>query len=307
MRVPLKLLPRVKGRTLPISLPPSGEEEPVLVSAKIGDLVKFSLRTRDLNVAKAREAVARSELHKLFNAVGRGPTTITYRQMVGLAGIVYRLFAETFGENPGKPEKWAAWKAFNRAAGEGRITSAPSVQAKPFDEVEAAENRFGADLTTGINSLPRTETVEGLESRFGEITNWVLAHHDLEVGEETRKSLLIEVYRAAQDAGWRLKRNAEGDYSPDPKQERFPPFEKQPQLTLSELFERWKSEVKPAPSTLMTWQGVLNNLKAHLGHENVRMITDADVIRWKDYLVARGLKSKTIIRARRQDRSAIIG
>ena len=89
MRVPLKVLPRVKGRTILISLPPSGEEAPVLVSTKIGDFVKFSLRTRDLGVAKAREAVARSELHKLFNAVGRGPTTISQRQTVGLAGIVY--------------------------------------------------------------------------------------------------------------------------------------------------------------------------------------------------------------------------
>jgi integrase len=293
-RVPLKILPGVKGRTIPISLPPSGEESPVLVSTKIGTFVKFSLRTRDQGVAKAREAVARSELHKLFNAVGRGPTTISQRQIVGLAGIVYRLFADTFGENPGKPEKWAAWKAFNRAAGEGRITSAPSVLPEPFDEMVAAKDRFGTELTTGINSLPRTETVEGLESRFGEITNWVLAHHDLEVDDQTRQALLVEVYKAAQDAGWRLKRNAEGDYSPDPKQERFPPFEKQPHLTLSELFERWKSEVKPAPSTVMTWRGVLNNLKAHLGHENVRIITDADVIRWKDALVANGLKSKTI-------------
>jgi hypothetical protein len=124
MRVPLKILPRVKGRTIPISLPPSGAEGPVLVSTKIGTFVKFSLRTRDLDVAKAREGVARSELHKLFNAAGRSPTTISQRQMVGLAGIVYRLFAETFGENPGRPERWAAWKAFNRAAGEGRITSA---------------------------------------------------------------------------------------------------------------------------------------------------------------------------------------
>jgi len=124
MRVPLKILARVKGRTIPISLPPSGEESPVLVSTRIGDFVKFSLRTRDLDVAKAREAVARSELHKLFNAVGRGPTTISQRQLVGLAGIVYRLFADAFGENPGRPEKWAAWKSFNRAAGEGRITSA---------------------------------------------------------------------------------------------------------------------------------------------------------------------------------------
>jgi len=126
MRVPLKVLPRIKGRTIPISLPPSGEEAPAIVSTKIGDFVKFSLRTRDLDVAKAREGVARSELHKLFNAAGRGPTTISQRQMVGLAGIVYRLFAETFGENPGRPEKWAAWKAFNGAAGEGRITSAPT-------------------------------------------------------------------------------------------------------------------------------------------------------------------------------------
>jgi hypothetical protein len=60
MRVPLRVLPRVKGRTIPISLPPSGEEAPAIVSTKIGDFVKFSLRTRDLDVAKAREGVARS-------------------------------------------------------------------------------------------------------------------------------------------------------------------------------------------------------------------------------------------------------
>jgi hypothetical protein len=168
------------------------------------------------------------------------------------------------------------------------------VQAEPFDEVEAAKNRFGADLTTGINSLPRNETMDGLESRFGEITNWVLTHHDLEIDDQTRKALLVEVYKAAQDAGWRLKRNAEGDYSPDPKQERFPPFEKQPQLTLTELFERWKSEVKPAISTMLTWKGVLNNFTTYIGHENVKQITDTDVIGWKDYLVAKGLKSRSI-------------
>ncbi len=161
------------------------------------------------------------------------------------------------------------------------------MRAEPFDETEAAKNRFGADLTTGINSLPCNETVEGLESRFGEITNWVLAHHDLEVDEQTRKALLVEVYKAAQDAGYRLKREAAGDYSPDPKQERFPPFEKQPQLTLSELFERWKSEVKPAPSTVMTWRGVLNNLKTHLGHENVRLITEESRSRLSEQVPAK--------------------
>ena len=149
-------------------------------------------------------------------------------------------------------------------------------------------------MTTGINSLPRNETVEGLESRFGEITNWVLTHHDLEIDDQTRKALLVEVYKAAQDAGWRLKRNAEGDYRPDPMQERFPPFEKQPCLTLTELFERWKSEVKPAISTTLVWKIVINALTSYLGHENVKQITDADVIGWKDYLVTKGLKASTI-------------
>ena len=294
MRVPLKLLPRARGRTIPISFPPSGDEEPLLVTAKIGSFVKFSLRTRSPSVAKARETVARIELLKLFEAAKKGPTTLTQRQKVGLAGIVYRLFADAFGENPGKPEKWAAWKAFNRAAGEGRITSALPIRPEPFDETEAAKTQFGADLTAGIDSLPSSETWTGLEARFGEITNWVLALNELEVDEETRKTLLFEVYKASQDAGWRLKRNAEGDYCPDPKENRFPSYEKQPKITLSELFEHLKNEAKPAPSTVITWRGVINNLITRLGHENVRQISEADMIRWKESLVAEGLKAKTI-------------
>ena len=294
MRVPQRVLPKVRGKTIPISFPPSDREGPALVSTKIGTFAKFSLRTRNLDTAKARASLAQFELQRLFNAVGRGATTISQRQTVALAGCVYKLFSETFGENPGKPEKWAAWKAFNRAAGEGRIISALPIRPEAIDETNAAKDRFGSDLTAGINALPRNETLEGLESRFGEITNWVLSHHDLEVDDETRKSLLIEVFKAAQDAGYRLKRQAAGDYSPDPKEQRFPPFEKQPQLTLSEMFERWKSEVKPSPSTVMTWRGVINNLATYLGHENVRTITEIDIINWKDALVGKGLKGKTI-------------
>ena len=125
----------------------------------------------------------------------------------------------------------------------------------------------------------------------------MLAHNELEVDDETRKFLLFEVYRASQDAGWQLKRNAEGDYRPDPKAERFPLFEKQPKITMTELFERWQKEANPAPSTVMTWRGGLKNLIIRLGHENVRQTSEADIIRWKDSLVVEGLKAKTIMRA----------
>jgi len=39
---------------------------------------------------------------------------------------------------------------------------------------------------------------------------------------------------------------------------------------------------------------VLNNFTTYIGHENVKQITDRDVIGWKDYLVAKGLKSRSI-------------
>jgi hypothetical protein len=133
MRVPQQVLPKVKGRTILIALPPWHGEGPVMVRTTIGTFVKFSLRTRDPRTAEAREAAARFELLKLFNAAQRGPTPISQRQRAALAGCVYKLFANAFGENPGTPDKWAAWKAFNRAAGEGRITSATHISTDPFD------------------------------------------------------------------------------------------------------------------------------------------------------------------------------
>jgi hypothetical protein len=260
----------------------------------IGTVVKFSLRTCNRETAEAREAVARFELSKIFNAAQKGPAPISQRQRAALAGRVYELFADAFGENPGTPDKWAAWKAFNRAAGEGRITSAAAISTEPFDEIQAAKDRFGDNLTAGINSLPCTETFEGLEARFGAAANWVLARHDLEIDADTRKALLIDIYRAAQAVGFRLKRNAGGDYRPDPEQEKFPTFEKAPQITLSDLFERWRAEGRPAPSTVSTWRGAIKLFKLHLGHQNARAITTEDVIAFKDALVAKGRTAKTI-------------
>ncbi|CAJ0892670.1 hypothetical protein AMST5_04239 [freshwater sediment metagenome] len=249
MRVPKAVASVLRGRTVLIPLPPANDVGPLLVKTTIGTFVKFSLRTRNLDTAKAREAAVRGELQKIFSAAGSGPAKLSQRQIVALSGEIYRLFVEAFGEDPGKPEKWAAWKAFNRAAGEGRITSAPSTAPEPFDEVEAARERFGDDLTSGVNALPLGTTTAGLESRFGAAANWILAHHNLEVDTQTREALLKEIFRAAQDAGYQLKRNAAGDYRPDPQAERFPPFESRADVTLTELFERWSAEARPAPST----------------------------------------------------------
>jgi integrase len=294
MRVPVEVVERIRGREILLPLPPANEEGPLLVKTTIGTFIKFSVRTRNFETAKARELAARAEIGKVFRAAKKGATEISQRQRVALAGCVYRLFCDAHGENPGTPEKWAAWKAFNRAAGEGRITSATPVTAQRVDETEAARERFGEDLTSGIDSIPPSQSTDGLEARFGAMTNWVLSEHNLEVDAETRKALLKEVFKAAQDAGHRLKRNAGGDFRPDPQEQRFPPFEPASELTLSGLFEKWKAETKPAANTVATWRGVITSLKNFLGHENVRRIRDTDVIRWKDKLVDSGLTGRTI-------------
>ncbi|WP_187278854.1 hypothetical protein [Methylobacterium sp. WL12] len=52
-----------------------------------------------------------------------------------------------------------------------------------------------------------------------------------------------------------MKRAAAGDYTPDPKANRFPTFEEKASgITLSDLFDKWQAETKPAGSTATTWR-----------------------------------------------------
>ncbi len=151
-----------------------------------------------------------------------------------------------------------------------------------------------------MDSAPKdaVEASEALESRFGWLVDWVLSKHGLIIDAASRAKLLAEAGRASSFAAMALKRNADGDYTPDPNALRFPPIESlkrlpsiAPSKTLTELFDHWKHEKKPSPSTVQTWQGHINSLRAFLGHECAAEVTDDKAIEWKDALVAKGLKS----------------
>lgn len=62
-------------------------------------------------------------------------------------------------------------------------------------------------------------------------------------------------------------------------------------LTFEALWTRWEREAKPAPSTISTWWGYVAQFQRHLGHDDPRRVTAADVVVWKDALLARGLTS----------------
>lgn len=301
-RVPNDILDIARGKFVLVELPAMKGEPSVPVTVTAGQFIKFSLKTYDPDIAKFRHAAANIQVDRHIQAWRQGPSTINHIQIVALSGEVYRLLVGRFRENPGSPANWAAFKAFNRAAEEGRLLNAPSLMPGELPSEAQASAIFGTELTEGVNALPAgaVDAIRALEARFGVVTDWVLQKHGLSIDAESRAKLLRHIAASSQDAGWNLKRNAEGDYTPDPKAARFPPISvvtaPAKATSLDHLFDKWANETNPAASTHSTWKSNLRNLKEHLGpkSDDIKRIAAEDIVAWKDAAVARKLASKTI-------------
>ncbi|CAO4146914.1 hypothetical protein LPLAFNJD_LOCUS2316 [Methylorubrum aminovorans] len=81
-------------------------------------------------MATARRVLILERLERLYEATRAGSHGLTHRQMVALAGEVYSLLRSRFDEDPGSPEAWEAWKGFVRAARQGRIGTAPTIDPR---------------------------------------------------------------------------------------------------------------------------------------------------------------------------------
>ncbi|WP_187278852.1 hypothetical protein [Methylobacterium sp. WL12] len=149
------------------------------------------MHTCDDVVATARRLRVLEHLERLYDQVRKGGSTLTHKQMVGLAGEIYGLLRAKFDDDPGTPEMWSAWKAFVRAAREGQIPTAPTISAD--DERAEAARLFGPVLTAGIDAIPPSGDRAALEDRCGRLTWWVLSNHGLYVDRETRLRLLENV------------------------------------------------------------------------------------------------------------------
>jgi integrase len=208
--------------------------------------------------------------------------------MVALSGGVYLLFQEIHGDNPGEPSAWAYHKALHRAALEGRIKNPPPATLTP-NEADAARELFGhGDLTEAVNALP-ADQYDALEDRFGLLADWVLIRHRIHLNPNDRRRFLQLVGTASLDAGWQLRRNAEGDYTPDVRALRFPSIETvaalKPKLTITGLFDLWWQEAKAtgrSKKTHDTYKGAIDRLVKHLGHDDARRVTEHDMLAFKD-------------------------
>lgn len=260
---------KVRGTTVAI---PIGAETVLVRIGERAAVVAVSLRTRDPAEAKRRHSAAQVHLASVWQSFRDAPKALSHRQIVALAGEVYRSMADALEEEPGSPELWATVVGISEAALAGE---------------------FGPGrLLIDVPGERRTRA--SLESWFGPTVDGVLARRAIVADEPTRGRLLVEVAKATIDASHKLKRNAAGDYSHDVATERFPPFaavasKSEPTDSLTGIVESWWREAKAlgrAPSTYESYARTVKQFVALLKHDDAGRVTPEDVVAFKDARLA---------------------
>lgn len=308
-RVPLDVAPLGRGLPVVMDFPPFGAAPRHAVSARLSRThVRFSLGTPDPHVARHRTALAQAHLEALFDRLRSGPARLTHRQIVALSGEVYALVVARFDENPGSPDRWAAWKALNRATREGRLAEPPSADLED-DPIGAAQEALGGHTTATVDAHAGdpARASAALERRFGGLVDWVCGLKGIVLHDDDRSALLAAVERAATDAGWRMKRAALGDYSPDPAAQRFPVWttavtasptktDHNAGLSWNTLIGAWERahEASGGPEpTRREWRARITKFGAW-SKKLPAEITDDDVRAWRDKRLDEGVSVRTV-------------
>ena len=245
------------------------------ISSKDVD-IRVSLRTRDPQEAKARQAGVVAYLEAVWRSVREGPRKLTHKEAVALAGEAYRTLVERVEDDPGPVAAWAEREVQN---------------------LRAEFGGFGRTvLKIGISDAQRRR--ESLEELLGPAADGFLSRRGLVVDAESRARLLEQLLSADRQASLLNMRRAEGDYSPDPNSGRFPAFPEAastPQsVSLLDLFDAWARERKPSQSTVDQWRKHCESFVQFLDKDDAGQVTKFEVVRWKDALVAAGGSPKTI-------------
>ena len=289
-RIPDDVLPRAANLKLSIPLG-DGESQHITISPK-AQAVRFSLRTRDPSLAKSRQAHVLAYLEEVWRGLRTTkPISITLRQAHALAGELYR-----------------AWASERQAEQTTAITLRPdrsgwdvALAASPEEEAEG----FRA-IVARLNALHANAEPTELESVVGALVDRLLLARGITAVEQHSRGLLLAAFvQALRDAFENRARNAEGDYSPDPKSQRFPEWaqpEAEPKpaakgvpggpaakVSLKALVENWWNEAEKTGtkrSTYVNYRNVVLKFAAFLKHDDAAKVGPDDVLRYKDHRLA---------------------
>jgi len=228
--------------------------------------IKRSLRTKDPLEAKARHAQALQELELEWAVLRSDVLTLSHRQVVALSRQRCEEYRANFGDNP------------------------PSVVS--------TENEM--EMRKGVGDAP-----ERLEIWYGRTADSILKTNGIKVDGTTRLVLLKELHRTDEQSLENVKRNACGDYSPDPQADRFPELSLTTssetvfqETSIVNLFELWKRDHVAnggAAKTIDDFQQKVLSLGSYVGQQDAGRITGRDISKWCDHLLHdKNLSSRTV-------------
>ncbi|GAM99158.1 integrase [alpha proteobacterium U9-1i] len=90
-----------------------------------------------------------------------------------------------------------------------------------------------------------------------------------------------------------LKRRSGGDYTPDPRPQRFPTRNKAAGLRPTELFAAYVLASKPAKNTVIRWRNIFTQLDTFFPGRDAGSLTDEDAFKWREDLRKR-LSDKSV-------------
>ncbi len=155
-----------------------------------------------------------------------------------------------------------------------------------------------------------------LEGVIGPLVTKLLRKRGIASVDEPSRNLLLEAFALAlRDAFENRARNARGDYSPDPKSERFPEWQEPQQpraagASLTKLVEDWWREAQAAGRKASTYESYRNTMRrftGHLGHDDAGRVTKADVLAFKDARLKEVIKPGRTVSAQTVNGSDLAG
>jgi len=279
-RIPSDVRSKAVGLKLSI---PVGEHTQAVVLSSRAQSVRLSLRTDEPAEVKLRMAAVDAYLENVWRALREDSlVSLTHRQATALAGELYR-----------------AW-----VNGEGReraiaIVHTPGVGWQREYDTHVSDSEWGAVLANW-EKIGATGEPGDLEKHLGAIVDRLLLAKGIKRVDETTRSIILPAFwQALRDAFESRRRNAEGDYSPDAKSERFPEWTPPrdrtvvtpppAKVSLKGLVETWWVEAKATgrkPSTHESYRNTITALVSYLGHDDASRVTRDDVVGFKDHRLA---------------------
>lgn len=302
-RIPFDVKPKTPGLTLDI---PVGDTYTPYTITAAAQAIRLSLRTNDARERKARKLKVDHFLETVWNALRRDELVPqSLQNCVLLAKALYVGWAES---REVRTDSIVLDQTDRQPDG-----SYPVLELRQNVGPDASVWGLAPDLNVSNvevwqGMLEKTEShLAALEA--GELDE--LFQRDLDAiirkqllklrgvmgtDPDTMQILRREFLRAMRDGYAQRMRTADGDFTPDPKANRFPKeftelgVEKRAPMPASGiritgLVDDWWAEAKGAGRSLATYDSyktTFKHLQEFLGHDDAARVTDSDVVSFKD-------------------------